>query len=356
MSAYFAVGLWHHWLVRRDIRFVERYWPSVRAALDWVVSLQEPFGGIRWTPVDDFCLLTGNSSHLPLAARGRGAGRPDGRPAARVGARRRPAGPRGPRAPRPVRRQVAPTRWTGTTRSSVAPVRGRGRVRAARVAVGRLRRTRPRHPLRRHQPLGHRRRDLRARHGARPARGPPPRAAAVHATCSTCGARTAGTGPAGSTATRPTRSSIINAAGEVEPRNVHWPHEHTTYTAAAVILAADALGETFGHSSPGSGIMRGTSLAPHFAGDRARVRLPVTRAGRPPRLTAGAAPASSRPRRPPRTRRSRGPAGRSARTAAARRPRDPGTRRGSRTARPASPSAPTTRSRRGPAARRGRRR
>ena len=62
MSAYFAVGLWHHWLVRRDIRFVERYWPSVRAALDWVVSMQEPFGGIRWTPVDDFCLLTGNSS------------------------------------------------------------------------------------------------------------------------------------------------------------------------------------------------------------------------------------------------------------------------------------------------------
>jgi len=55
-----------------------------------------------------------------------------------------------------------------------------------------------------------------------------------------------------------------NEAGEVEPRNVHWPDEHTTYTAAAVILAADALGETSGHSSPGSGIMRGTSLAPHF--------------------------------------------------------------------------------------------
>ena len=31
-----------------------------------------------------------------------------------------------------------------------------------------------------------------------------------------------------------------------------------------VILAVDALGETHGHSSPGSGIMRGTSLAPHF--------------------------------------------------------------------------------------------
>ena len=31
MSAYFAVGLWHHWLVRRDIAFVRRFWPSVRA-------------------------------------------------------------------------------------------------------------------------------------------------------------------------------------------------------------------------------------------------------------------------------------------------------------------------------------
>ena len=46
--------------------------------------------------------------------------------------------------------------------------------------------------------------------------------------------------------------------------DVHWPVEHTTYTAAAVVLAVDALGETYGHSSPGSGIMRGVSLAPHF--------------------------------------------------------------------------------------------
>jgi hypothetical protein len=47
--------------------------------------------------------------------------------------------------------------------------------------------------------------------------------------------------------------------------DVHWPVEHTTYTAAAVILAVDALGETHGHASEGSGIMRGTSLGPHFA-------------------------------------------------------------------------------------------
>src|SRR4029079_4703857 len=48
MSAYLAVGVWHHWLVRRDLDFVRRFWPTVRAALDWVVSMQLPFGGISW--------------------------------------------------------------------------------------------------------------------------------------------------------------------------------------------------------------------------------------------------------------------------------------------------------------------
>ena len=48
MSAYLAVALWHHWLVRRDPAFVARCWPAVRRALDWVVSLQLPFGGIAW--------------------------------------------------------------------------------------------------------------------------------------------------------------------------------------------------------------------------------------------------------------------------------------------------------------------
>ena len=57
-------------------------------------------------------------------------------------------------------------------------------------------------------------------------------------------------------------ADIDPASGE--PRNVHWPDEHTTYTAAAVILAVDALGEVAGHSTAGSGIMRGTSLGPHF--------------------------------------------------------------------------------------------
>ena len=49
--------------------------------------------------------------------------------------------------------------------------------------------------------------------------------------------------------------------GYVYPDKVNWPVEHTTYTAAAVILAADALG----HDTPGSDIMRGASLPAPFA-------------------------------------------------------------------------------------------
>ena len=62
MTAYLAVGIWHHWLVRRDIGFVRHYWPTVRAALDWVLAQQTPWGGINYTPTEDYCLLTGNSS------------------------------------------------------------------------------------------------------------------------------------------------------------------------------------------------------------------------------------------------------------------------------------------------------
>jgi hypothetical protein len=49
MSAYLAVGVWHHWLLRRDVAFVERAWPAVRRALDFVEGMQLPFGGIAWS-------------------------------------------------------------------------------------------------------------------------------------------------------------------------------------------------------------------------------------------------------------------------------------------------------------------
>jgi hypothetical protein len=67
MTAYVAVGVWHHWLVRRDEAFVRRAWPVVRAALDCVLSLQLPFGGIAWArnrhgAALDTALVAGSSS------------------------------------------------------------------------------------------------------------------------------------------------------------------------------------------------------------------------------------------------------------------------------------------------------
>jgi len=71
MSAYLAVGVLHHWRVRGDRSFVERMWPVVRAGLDVVVGLQLPFGGIAWSrewdadgpaKVNDEALLAGSSS------------------------------------------------------------------------------------------------------------------------------------------------------------------------------------------------------------------------------------------------------------------------------------------------------
>ncbi len=67
MTAYLAVGVWHHWLVRRDEQFVRRMWPAVRRALDFVVGMQLPFGGIAWSQeaggkVNAEALLAGSSS------------------------------------------------------------------------------------------------------------------------------------------------------------------------------------------------------------------------------------------------------------------------------------------------------
>jgi hypothetical protein len=65
--AYVAVGVWHHLLVTGDESFARRLWPTVRAAIDFVVSHQTPRGDIRWgVGADgralDEALLTGSSS------------------------------------------------------------------------------------------------------------------------------------------------------------------------------------------------------------------------------------------------------------------------------------------------------
>src|SRR3954453_8017367 len=67
MSAYLAVGVWHHWLVKRDDAFVRRCWPAVRRGMDFVITLQLPFGGVAWSRSGDGdvsaeALLAGSSS------------------------------------------------------------------------------------------------------------------------------------------------------------------------------------------------------------------------------------------------------------------------------------------------------
>ncbi|QES41363.1 prenyltransferase [Streptomyces venezuelae] len=65
--AYLAVGVWHHYLSTGDEAFLDRMWPAVVAAVEFVLALQQPGGQIGWkreadgTPVTD-ALLTGSSS------------------------------------------------------------------------------------------------------------------------------------------------------------------------------------------------------------------------------------------------------------------------------------------------------
>ncbi|WP_255950736.1 prenyltransferase/squalene oxidase repeat-containing protein [Streptomyces odontomachi] len=66
-TAYPAVGVWHHYLATGDERFLDRMWPVVRAAIDFVLALQLPGGQISWArspegSAPDDALLTGSSS------------------------------------------------------------------------------------------------------------------------------------------------------------------------------------------------------------------------------------------------------------------------------------------------------
>ncbi|MDF5756425.1 prenyltransferase [Spongiactinospora sp. TRM90649] len=66
-AAYVAVGVWHGLLVTGDEAFAREMWPVVRRALDFVVNLQTPRGEIAWERAADgtaagYALLTGCSS------------------------------------------------------------------------------------------------------------------------------------------------------------------------------------------------------------------------------------------------------------------------------------------------------
>jgi hypothetical protein len=67
VTAYVATGVWHHWLLTRDRGFLETMWSVVEPAIDFVLDLQTPRGEIIWARHADgtpwsFALLTGSSS------------------------------------------------------------------------------------------------------------------------------------------------------------------------------------------------------------------------------------------------------------------------------------------------------
>lgn len=252
-SAYLAVGLWHHWLIRRDLDLVRELWPSVRAGLDWVVALQEPFGGIRWTPTEDLCLLTGSSSiYQSLRA---------GVALAELMGEAQPewelAGGRLGHALRHHRDGFADK--SSFSMDWYYPVLG-GAVRGA-PALALLQQHWDRYVV---PGLGVRCVDTNPWvTGAETcelvlaldAIGDHVRALGLLADMQLLRAPDGGYW---------TGWVYHDPAYPNDNPNVFWPEEHTTFTAAAVILAVDALGERYGAATPGSGIMRGTSLAPDF--------------------------------------------------------------------------------------------
>jgi hypothetical protein len=247
MSAYLAVGVWHHWLVRRDIEFVQELWPTVRRGLDWVVSHQLTFGGIAWSQeesgrVNEEALLAGSSSiHHALRA---------GVSLAELLEHPQPE-------------------WE--------------------LTGGRLG-----HALREHRDLFLDKSTF-SMDWYYPVLGGALRGEAAQAQLATrwddfvvpgLGIRCVDTNPWVTGAETCELVMALEAIGDrararrlfadmqhlrgeggaywtgfVFPENVNWPHEHTTYTAAAVILAADVLSD----ATPGADIMRGATLVADFA-------------------------------------------------------------------------------------------
>jgi hypothetical protein len=71
-AAYPAVGVWHELLVSGDDGFAEQMWPAVRAGIEFALGLQAPRGEIIWrrgadgAPADDALLACCASMHHSL--------------------------------------------------------------------------------------------------------------------------------------------------------------------------------------------------------------------------------------------------------------------------------------------------
>lgn len=252
MTAYVAVGVWHHWLVRGDRSWVEEAWPMVRAALDFVVGMQLPFGGLAW--VQDWV---------------------DGRPA---GVRQEALLTGSSSCYQSLRAGLALAELVGDPQPTWE------------LAAGRLR-----HAVRAHPDLFLDKATF-SMDWYYPVLGGAVRGDAAHALLATrwddfvvpdLGIRCVDTNPWVTGAETCELVMALEAVGDTErahrlfadvqhlrdaatggwwtgyvwPDEVVWPRELTTYTAAAVVLAVDQLSDT----TPGADIMRGESFGPHPA-------------------------------------------------------------------------------------------
>jgi hypothetical protein len=66
-SAYIAVGVFHYYLITGDTHFLKEMWPTIQSAITFVLDLQGPEGEIFWAvspegKIESTALLTGSSS------------------------------------------------------------------------------------------------------------------------------------------------------------------------------------------------------------------------------------------------------------------------------------------------------
>jgi len=47
-STYIATGVWYHYLLTKDDNFLREMWPSIEAAIDFALSMQQPGGEVLW--------------------------------------------------------------------------------------------------------------------------------------------------------------------------------------------------------------------------------------------------------------------------------------------------------------------
>jgi len=56
--AYLATGLWHHYLITQNLELLNRLWPNVEAAIDFSLRMQNPEGDVAWA-------IDANDNHCP---------------------------------------------------------------------------------------------------------------------------------------------------------------------------------------------------------------------------------------------------------------------------------------------------